>query len=154
MQARIEELRLFNDKQTLAQTKVGDFAAWFTQKYFVYISIGVISGSLHFPLNWLIDWWRKPLVWMYVVLFMCFSRCMQHHQVFTTRVFVWPVAGWSDCKDSRMRSTDRTVSYSSKQIWRWDSKEQRGSLAQEGQWRTTKSTVRLGLNVHLYICGE
>ena len=51
MQARIEELRLFNDKQTLAQTKVGDFVAWFTQKYFVYISIGVISGSLHFPLN-------------------------------------------------------------------------------------------------------
>ena len=63
MQARIEELRLFNDKQTLAQTKVGDFAAWFTQKYFVYISIGVISGSLHFPLNWLTDWRKKPLMW-------------------------------------------------------------------------------------------
>jgi len=51
IQARIEELHLFNEKQTLAQTKVGELAAWFTYKYFVYISIGVISGSPHFPLN-------------------------------------------------------------------------------------------------------
>ena len=345
MQARIEELRLFNEKQTLAQTKVGELAAWFTYKYFVYISIGVISGSPHFPLNWLIDWWRKPLVchvryvtrktylfpqtrsigfpkeaaqqygraamrgspalqyadrlrgnvrtfrgsiqcgrshgmnaqayaldwrgvlaaeavslqscycwgalstgqpfwhsyksmfhvlrsfdaayegsvlrvcvkalysyvhtyllvwfmhesawnsclysffhtesckksqrncaenpstsaWIstsactkksryssekckYVVLFMCFGRCTQQHQVLTTRVFVWLVAGWGDWKDSRMRSTDRTVSDSSKQVWRWDSKEQWGILAQEGQWRSTKSAVRAGFE-EAYIVG-